>query len=473
MTMAPPRSTSVCVIGGGPAGSCIALSLARLGREVTLLETARFPRHHVGEALPAPVLSLLEEFGLRERVEASDVFRGRNAIIRWADDKPSHKVHQGVPGLQVNRSAFDALLLAAAREAGVRVLQPARTAKPRRRATGNWSISYRSGENQGIIDAGFVIDATGRRGLLSPSKRDDGPRTTALYGYWQATPLRAGTTLIDVQPSAWLWGGMVPGEGFNAMVFLDGDNCRGRHPDRRQLYLDHLAQSALFKDCLSGRLPGAVRACDATATHREDCCGVDFVKVGEAAFALDPLSSQGVLAALTTALHGSIVVNTILSNPARTRTAMDFYRERVEEAIARNRRYAASSYAEQSLYTNSKFWCSRAQREDVTTDPTPPVQARHVSMDHPIRLAAGIKIATKPVVVGEHIEPRPALCHADWDRPLAFVRGIPIGDVAIHIAKRSRVVEVLHDLAPAYGRNRTLDAMTWLHSHGILATEPS
>lgn len=40
-----PQKTSVLVIGGGPAGSYAACSLAREGVDVTILEADIFPRH--------------------------------------------------------------------------------------------------------------------------------------------------------------------------------------------------------------------------------------------------------------------------------------------------------------------------------------------------------------------------------------------------------------------------------------------
>jgi menaquinone-9 beta-reductase len=50
------------IIGGGPAGTSAAISAARLGASVLLLERARFPRHKVcGEFVSAESLSLLKD----------------------------------------------------------------------------------------------------------------------------------------------------------------------------------------------------------------------------------------------------------------------------------------------------------------------------------------------------------------------------------------------------------------------------
>ena len=461
------------VIGGGPAGSAIALRLAQMGHSVTLLEAARFPRHHVGEALPAPVLSLLESFGLRDQVEQSDVFRARTSRARWETNEAVLRIQQGVPGLQVNRAAFDALLLSAAAAAGVRVMQPVRAGKPQRGADGKWRIPYRNGSNAGAVSVEFIVDATGRRGLMSRAKRPDGEPTTALYGYWQGADLPCAETLIDTMPTAWLWGSTVPGAGFNAMVFIDRKDAQGLdHQKRRQLYLDKLTSSPVFRDCTRGDLVSTIRACDATAFHREEVAGKDFLKVGEAAFALDPLSSQGVLAALTSALHGSLVANTLLSAQGDADAANQFYEARTEEAVARNRKTAAERYGAHPLAGISPFWQSRGRvlGTDEMTATVTELPASPLSLDHPLKLAKGVEIVPLPVVTGDQISRRPAITHPDWDRPIAFLRDLPVGRMLAELRSDRSCRSVMAEWSRLYGHKPCKSAVSWLSGHGIIVS---
>src|SRR5918992_4654381 len=55
----------VVVVGGGPAGSAAATVLARAGRDVVVVDKARFPRDKTcGDGLTTSALRLLEELGL-------------------------------------------------------------------------------------------------------------------------------------------------------------------------------------------------------------------------------------------------------------------------------------------------------------------------------------------------------------------------------------------------------------------------
>jgi len=57
-------SADVAVVGGGPAGAAAAITLARAGRDVVLVDKARFPRDKCcGDGLTTGALRLLETLG--------------------------------------------------------------------------------------------------------------------------------------------------------------------------------------------------------------------------------------------------------------------------------------------------------------------------------------------------------------------------------------------------------------------------
>lgn len=109
--------TEIAIAGGGLAGLTAAIELKRMGREVTVFEKHRYPRHKVcGEYLSTEVLPYLESIG----VDLSDAPRITRLRLQSGTGRP---VWSRLPlgGLGISRFALDHRLYEAASRLGVRV----------------------------------------------------------------------------------------------------------------------------------------------------------------------------------------------------------------------------------------------------------------------------------------------------------------------------------------------------------------
>src|SRR4030088_2481593 len=106
----------VVVIGGGPAGSTMAWSLARRGVRVAVIERAIFPREKVcGDFVEPAGLRILEAMGVREALQASSplpitstrIYFGPRLGFRGAI--PYYQAEHGLPphGFVVPRHILD------------------------------------------------------------------------------------------------------------------------------------------------------------------------------------------------------------------------------------------------------------------------------------------------------------------------------------------------------------------------------
>ncbi|MEE8583512.1 MAG: NAD(P)/FAD-dependent oxidoreductase, partial [Acidobacteriota bacterium] len=254
----------VCVLGGGPAGASLARRLAQMGRQVILIEKHPFPRPHIGESLPPGILPLLRTLGLQMQVERVGFLRPRRAVIRWGGEQRRQQEWEGEPGFQVDRGRFDQILLEAARQAGVQIVQPAQAERPVREAKSGWSIPIGQNGGRSEIQARFIADATGRRALLGGRKIRFSAPTLALYAYWRQSGLSGPETRVEAGCSEWFWGAPLPDGSFNAAVFIDprrleSSASSGSAQDRLECFYRQLLQSStLLQGCLQGTRMGAV-----------------------------------------------------------------------------------------------------------------------------------------------------------------------------------------------------------------------
>src|SRR3954453_6351693 len=172
----------VVVVGGGPAGAAAAIALARLGREVIVVDKARFPRDKCcGDGLTTGALRLLEGLGL-EPAAGESWQQVDDVIVR----SPSgHEVvfplprDDGVFAAAARRFDFDSALLDVARGCGVKVLD------------GHALVGARNEPDRVVLDidgAGplHARYAVGADGMWSPLRKALGVATPGYLGEWHA-----------------------------------------------------------------------------------------------------------------------------------------------------------------------------------------------------------------------------------------------------------------------------------------------
>ena len=148
------------IIGGGPAGTSAAITAARNGARVLILEHGRFPRHKVcGEFVSAESLGLLKSL-LPDTRLVDHAERISEARI-FLDSRQLHaRVHP--PAASISRFDLDLALWQAAEQAGADV----RLQTPVQRLAGNGPFIIETAG--GAFEARSVINASGRWSSLSP-----------------------------------------------------------------------------------------------------------------------------------------------------------------------------------------------------------------------------------------------------------------------------------------------------------------
>lgn len=448
---------TICVIGAGPAGSTFAARMAQLGHRVHLIERAAFPRSHLGESLSPGVLALLESTGAREVVEAAGFLRVRSVKVAWGSDTQIREDARE-QGLLVDRGFFDQLLLARAQALGVTVLQPAHVVHCESISQG-WTITIDHAGQRQQMRADFLADARGRG---AGKKQRHAPATLALYGYWRGRNLPSQPR-IEAGRDCWYWGVPLPDDTYNTLVFVDAKNSRTASTLETRFH-ELLAESSLMVGC-SASLAGPVLASDATPYLAAEFITANSIALGDAALALDPISSSGVQKAIQSALAGAVVVNTLLCKPSRHEAAMQFYKSSLRGASERHRRWAGSHYATASLRWQSDFWQQRAAPAEPAV-PALPVDAQYLSR-MPVELSPDLVIADLPCIEHDFVVVKKALHHPRLEAPLAYLDGHELAQLLQRVPRHATPLQIAQSWEHM-PLSSALAITIWLLKSGIL-----
>jgi len=179
------------IIGGGPAGSSAAISLAGSGLRVLLLEEKHIPRDKLcGEFITPECFPTLRRLKVMERMLAA----GAQKIERLTLIAPTGRaVHTSIAemsgesswAMSLSRARFDHILFARAREAGAACLEgvAVRNCELERSGVRNVEAMTLSDGKAVRFRAPLVIDASGRnsRLMVRPTERSGGRRGSRLY----------------------------------------------------------------------------------------------------------------------------------------------------------------------------------------------------------------------------------------------------------------------------------------------------
>ncbi len=351
----------ILILGAGPAGATAARLLALQGRSVLLLRGPASRNPHAG-SLPPTIAEVFRSIGVLDAIEQANFYPDLGVVRWWLDAEAEVESYgEGSRGYHVQRHALDELLLTLAESAGVEVQRNSRAP----RVELDRGIVEHDG---GVTEARFVLDATGRAGLIARQIRrfwDPRYRTVGLCGL-----LRASETfdadphynLMEAYDRGWAWSVPLSPRCRYVCFYVDASIARDGETQFRAELARTVEFQRLFGDA-ELESPPWVR--DSSLYYSERYAGTNWMLMGDAASFVDPLSSSGVEKALLSAQFTAEAIGRCLDRPAEAGEAIRSMNAREARVWREHAESAARTSAAMLDLYDTPFWRDRAKPPEL------------------------------------------------------------------------------------------------------------
>ena len=349
--MTRPPQTSALVIGAGPAGCLAAIRLSREGLDVRMIDRPQ-RRPPIGETLSPEGRFALSRAGLWQRVPTGVASQCSAIASAWESSSLRSRSFITNPygsAWHLDRQRFNAWLVSEAISEGVELVTgDARTVA---RTDEGWLVGVDDGTS---YSARYLVVATGRTGAfatkLAPRTRLDS--LCVVGGFTEPVEDGGETLLVEAVATGW-WYTMPTPDGRYFIGWMT-DAASIAVGDRTAIARAAFAETRFTRARV--RAPARMVVKCAASAALQCCAGADWIAVGDAGLSRDPLSGDGIAAALRSGWDGA---GTILAAYRGEARAWVDAKERNEQIIDHYLKVHASSYSAQPRWSDMPFWAAR------------------------------------------------------------------------------------------------------------------
>jgi geranylgeranyl reductase family protein len=335
------------IVGAGPAGSAAAITLARSGYSVAILDKEKFPREKLcGDFINPANWPTLQQLGVAEEIlfstgERVDRFRVSSHLGVDVEVPLGRENGAALFGVPMRRLALDALLLSHAKREGAVTLEESKV-KSLQRFNNTWIVAAEGPQGNVDLGAKVVVGADGRNSWVAHNQGlvkaggDFGHAIGFQFLIKAHYPI-AGKVEIHLFPGGYVGLLGIRGNLIN-FCFTVEKSCLEQHGSLDALLGSSVQENSNLKALLgnSERI-GRVRSTYPVYFPSRRCYTDGLLLVGDAARVSEPVTGEGIYFALRSGVLAGDALHAAFQSGDLSAASLRRYAQACRRAFAMRR----------------------------------------------------------------------------------------------------------------------------------------
>ncbi|MGF1939195.1 MAG: lysine-epsilon-oxidase maturase LodB [Nostoc sp. ChiQUE02] len=362
------ESVDIAIIGGGPAGTALALTLCLYSKlTVAVIERTAYNDIRIGEHVSASLLPLLDYLHVKDLFLADNHLPVYNVAAVWGTSfihTRNSIFNQMGEGYLLKRGEFDAMLAEQVFHHGGQLYLQTKCEEGEQLAGGGWQLSLCDNSGQRHrLEARYLVDATGRQAKIAKRLGANSVTYDRLVGIcglidFQDNKSKAEEIIVESVSEGWWYSAWLPDGYLIATLMTDVDIMQQQRLHKEQAWSRMLAKTNYTRQRAAGGSLVYPLTVKTAYSHILDCAvGDDWLAVGDAATAFDPLSSMGIGHAIASGCNVGVALIEHFNHQGRLLVE---YQSRLEANFETYLKMRRSYYEIETRWTQAPFWQRRA-----------------------------------------------------------------------------------------------------------------
>lgn len=360
----PNKLDKIVIIGAGPAGCSCAIWLLNTGKyEVVIIDNAKDGKFSIGESIPPDMNLLLRQLGIYESFLKQEHEACYGSCSYWGSPKRGYNDSMLSPhghGWHLDRAAFNLFLVEECRKRGAQIMNNTTYLGSKALSKGYQLAFQQKGKTTSFINADFVVDATGSKGVFAKeqgSLKQQGTSLVCLGLRFKNKALKEVSKLTHLESveHGWWYAARIPGNYILVTFYTTAPLVKELGLHDLSNFIGLLAASPNTFNLLAQMEPAdsKIKGFNAQSFCLDKVSGKDWLAIGDAATTYDPITSQGITKAT---IQGARAAELIAPYLDGTKEAMVQYQKEVKDQFE----YYLSSrnyfYNLEQRWPQSPFW---------------------------------------------------------------------------------------------------------------------